>query len=268
MHDIRMRKHLLFNGRLGAAAGAVLVSVALLAGYATPARAVSPQAVFTAIKTAYEAYKMLNGGELTLAAATRQIINAIEVAKTDLIREIDRVAVADVKSCARHAVIDLVDIRRMSPDTLQAYARDTTKCVTDGWAYIIDTTEQSDRIATDRAGHALNIAGPIALLARKRAGFTTPETTATLIEGNTILRSWLTTSCAAVPLWGDAEPGEPVEVTLSCTAFNGTVGTTFVYANIRRGQPLPAFDFTVPKALSLHGTSHPIAGAALAELTS
>jgi hypothetical protein len=249
-------------------AGALSVVLLPLTGgqaAAAPApRAVDPQTVITAVKFAYEAYNKLNGGGLTLEQATQQILDAINGAKTEIITHIDQIAVTQVRSCARSAVIDLADIRAMSQDTLQAFARDATSCATLAEAQVSELQAKS---AVDQLGFAVNTVGPIALLARTKAGFSTALLRSTLINANSGIIAKLTTSCHATPLWGDAPPGGNVEVILSCTVYAGHTGTDWIVVpGLRRDRPLPPFDYTIPAAKAQRTTSFPLAQTALATL--
>jgi hypothetical protein len=227
-------------------------------------RAVDPATVLKAAKIAYDAYKMLTGGGLSVEDATQQIINAINGAKTEIIAHIDQIAVTQVRACAHHAVIDLVDLPRMSPVTREAFARDTTACVTLAAAQI---SALQDEAAIDELGFAVNAVGPIALLARARLGWDTGGLRTALINTNNQVMAKLTVSCHANPLWGDAPPGGNVEVVLRCTVYPGKVGVDFIIVpGLRPGRPLPPFDYTAAKAEAYRTTSYPVAQAALARL--
>jgi len=227
-----------------------------------PAVAVTPAEAITAAKTAYAIYERLSGGGLTLAQAKDQIIAAVGAARVSIESHIDAIAAAEVKACARSAVIDVADMAAMSPDSLQAFAFRTTDCSTLAEAY---AGAANDKAAIDQLGFALDVVGPIALVARRAAGLTTPGLEASLVAGNqTILRK-LAPSCLASPLYGDATP-RVLEVALSCTAYNGRRGydTAFVYNWKRRA--LPPFDFTNATNDAMVGTSYEIAAAVLPPL--
>ena len=55
---------------------------------------------------------------------------------------------------------------------------------------------------------------------------------------------------------------------LRCTAFNGQVGTDFTFVYVRRGQPLPTFNYARARAQAMRGTSYQIAAAVLPVLNS
>src|SRR4051794_33772757 len=90
----------------------VVASMALVAGVltslvgASPAKAIGIEDVTSFVgyaKAAYSAYEFLFGNELTLDQAEKQIKDAITGAQTEIVGEIDRVAVDSVRSCARTA---------------------------------------------------------------------------------------------------------------------------------------------------------------------
>ena len=164
------------------AAMAVLPVALLLLTSAPPVHAVGAAAIVTAVQTAYETYQKFGGGQLTLDEATTQIVTAIETAKTEIVAPLDLIAAAEVRACASSAVIDVADIRALSQDTVQAFARDATNCATLAEAFI-DAAE--DQGALDQLGFAVNAVGPVALLARASAGLSTPLWQATLVTANT-----------------------------------------------------------------------------------
>jgi hypothetical protein len=226
----------------------------------TAEEAVTPGEVVGAAKAAYQVYQMFNGGQLTLADAKAQIVSAINAARTQIVAHIDAIATAEVQACAMSAVINVADIQAMSPDTLQVFALNTTDCVAHANTLLNVTT---DKAAIDQLGFALNTVGPIALVARATAGLTTPATKSTLITANNTLITRLAPSCTATPLWGDSAPGEPVEVMLRCIAYNGHEGYDSAVAFIRRGRPLPPFNYTYATTEAMAGTSYEVAKAVL-----
>lgn len=245
------------------ARGTTVVALSATAAVLLPA---PPQAqavdtvtvISTAVSVAYEAYKSYRDGGLNLATATQRIINAINQAKTEIIHEIDLVSAGEVKTCARSAVIRLGDIRRMSRDTVQGFAGDTLVCVIAAQVKIEDLR---DLPSVDQVGFALNAVGPIAMFAQVYAGFSESFTgvRTTLIAANQELIRRLNPSCHPTPLWGDAEPGGPVEVLLTCRAFDGTLGRDSVIIRARRGDPLPPFNYDRAKKSAMANSSWIIA---------
>jgi len=244
---------------------ALFTTATLVVTGAQPAHAVTPAEVVSAIKTAYDAYQKFFGKQLTLESATAAIINAINSAKTEIEAHIDQVTVATVRACTRSAVTDLADIRILTPDNVQAFARDATNCADLAAAQL---SAVSGSAAVDQLGFALNTVGPIALLARAYAGLSTSILRSDLVAGNNVVISRLEPSCSATALWGDADPGPGavmVDVQLNCWGYN-RVGYDWTTIRARRGQPLPAFDYTNARTDAMQFTSYPVAKAALPEL--
>jgi hypothetical protein len=175
---------------------------------------------------------------------------------------IDKITVTQVQSCAESAVIDLADIERMSRDTLEAFARDTTECVTLAQAQV---SALQSKAAIDQLGFAVNAVGPIALLAR--AGFLQEQLRTTLINTNKSVITKLTPSCVANPMTGDTEPGADLMVVLRSIVYDNVSGIDWVtIPAYRPGDPLPDFDFTRAKQRAVFTTSYPLAEEALARL--
>ena len=141
-----------------------------------------------------------------------------------------------------------------------AFAMSTLDCVTLAKERIGSVDEQS---GVNQLGYALNSVGPIALLARAHVGFETASLRATEIDAGNTLVTRLDPHCYPIPLWADAEPGGVVEVLLFCDAFNGTRGEDSVGVRIRRGDPLPPFDYSWAREVAMRGSSHELAVKAL-----
>jgi hypothetical protein len=240
---------------------ALLVSATLLtlAG-ATNAQAVTGAEVVKAVQYAQEAYGLYQkffGNQLTLEQAEAQIISVINEAKTEIIAEIDRVAADEVKACAKDAVTAFVDIRRMSPDTAMAFAMSTLSCVDKADVGIDGLPTPA---AVDQVGFALNAVGPIALMARAHAGFSTDGLRQTVIHAHQRNIQRLQPSCIANPLTGDSEPGQPLEIQIICTAYNGDQGFDSGFGT----QPI---DYTYAIQQATSHTSYPVSQAALSAVT-
>lgn len=184
-----------------------------------PAQAAPPRTrvdIVTIIKIAkdlVDLWKSFKGGGMSIEEATRQIIAAINTAKTDIIAHMDRLVAADARSCATRHIIELADIDRMTPDTLQSWAQNATACVTTIDAQIGVVV---DKAALDVLGTALDVVGPIALIARSRAGFTTGGLQAVLVSSNNNVLSKLAPDCYFI------SGINPPYITRSvCIAYNG-----------------------------------------------
>lgn len=172
--------------RRGLVASMLALAITLPGG-ARPAQAFDPAVIKQYIDIATAAYNLVKsifGGGASDAAirdAVRQIINAIEASKVQILAHVDALATAEARACARHHVIEFADVDRMEGITLQVWAQDVTGCVT-----LIDSLlgVVTDKAQLDLLGLALNVAGPIALSARSRAGFSNGGLLSTLIHAN------------------------------------------------------------------------------------
>ena len=226
----------------------VATAAALSVGLVLPIAAVPAQAdvgaVVAVVQAIYSLYQKFAGGSNTLEQAVQQIKAEIEMAKTSIINEIDLVAAANVQGCAASAVINFADIDALTPDNLQVFAMNATSCVTDANSLL---GAVSDPAAKDAIGFAMNTVGPLALMARVKAGLTTPALKAVLVAGDNTLVTALLPDCT---LYGDGtDPGSPPFTIWICTAYNG----------YQRG----ARDLTVAQDEATSITSRAVAQAAL-----
>ncbi|ASW57143.1 hypothetical protein [Plantactinospora sp. KBS50] len=209
---------------------AILAISVLLPSTARPALAYDVGAVIAVIQKVYSLYKQYksftsSGSGLTLEEATTQILTAINTSQAAIISQIDLVATAQVRACATSAVIDFADIGSFSPDTLQAYARDATGCVTLANGLLSAVTDPG---AIDQLAFALNEVGPLALVARSRAALSTTALNGVLIDSNNTAKTLLTPACLT-QLQGVGSsgplPGNTYTAWVQCTAYNGDTGT-------------------------------------------
>jgi hypothetical protein len=238
-----MKTKLSSRSRLGAVTVAFLTAVAMLATNAQPANA----SVLDPLKKAYEWYIKYVQGQVVAVTATEQIIIQINVAKIEIMAHIDLVAAADVQACAEAAVIEFEDIEAMSPTVRENFAMSATACVTR--AKNLLSSPATNIAAVDILGFVMNAVGPIALMARARAGYSTSALRTAIEAGNNTLIPKLTPMpgtpvppaghCFASANTGDQEPGELLEYIIRCTSYNGDTGFDscwgcIVYTNAQR----------------------------------
>jgi hypothetical protein len=198
-------------------------TAALMAvGVTVPLTALPAQAdvatVIAVVKVIYSVYQQFtSGGGPTLEQAIQQITGEIKSSQDAIVSQIDLVATAGVQACASSAVINFADIDALSPDSLQAFALDATSCVTQADSLIDVVT---DKAATDNLGFAMNVVGPLALMARTKAGLTTPSLKSVLVAGDNTVISKLIPDCELIDLNG-GEPGAPHIYRYDCVAYNG-----------------------------------------------
>ena len=210
---------------------AAAVAAALVVGSTVPANAQSAKpnvdvgTVVAVIKQIYSIYQQFLGGGsgLTLPQAVQQIEAQIDAARTAIINEIDLVAAANVQSCAQSAVVNFQDINALSPDNLQVYALAMTDCVTQANSLLGAVT---DKAAIDEIGFAMNTVGPLALIARLKAGLTTPALKSVLVAGDNTLISSLLPTCRRI---NEGDPDHPF-FEWDCIAYNGNEAEIWVNA--------------------------------------
>jgi len=178
--------------------------------------------VIAVVKQIYSVYQQFTAGGSgpSLEQAIQQITGAIQSSRDAIVSQIDLVATAGVQACATSAVINFADIDALSPDNLQAFAVDTTSCVTQAKSLVDVVT---DKAATDNLGFAMNVVGPLALMARTKAGLTTPSLKGVLVAGNNTVINKLIPDCQLIDLNG-GEPGAPHIYRYDCFAYNGDEG--------------------------------------------
>ncbi|MDG4770312.1 hypothetical protein [Solwaraspora sp. WMMD792] len=244
-----------------AAAAAVVVTVPL---GARPAQAFDISSVIAAAKSAYELYKEYKQGA-SLDQSTTKIINTINGAKVEILAQIDRIATAQAKACARSAIIDFDDIKTFTRDNLQAYARDTTACVT-----LIDSLLEvvTDEASADQLGFTLNTVGPLALTARAHAGLSTRGLLELTIGSNNTVLSALAPNCTTnlLGLTGIPQSGKIYRWETRCVAYNNVVAVT----TKKMYYPPTSNPWDIPgtTATAMRNTSHAEARAVLPILMS
>jgi hypothetical protein len=258
-----MRRRLLRGAASVIVAAAVTVPGTIQPAHAAPPPAstqVVPVAAIAAwVDIAVKAYDLINkylaGSGTSIDDAIRQIEAKIEAAKTEILSHIDAIATADARACTRHHVIEFADIDLFSPTVLQSWAQEATGCVTliDS---LIDTV--TDMGQSDQLGLALNVAGPIALAARIKAGFSTALLSQTLRDGNNAIIPKLVPAC-----YTRAVIDPPArEDTYHCDAYNGDWAEG--YRSYYRGRPQdPPINQAAVQNAATRNTSRAVAQAAL-----
>jgi hypothetical protein len=204
--------------------------------------------------------------EAAIREATTKILAAVDSAKSQILNQMETIAVAEARSCATHAVIEFADIERMTPDNMQQFAQAATGCAVSIESLMSALT---DKGRTDQLGFAVNVVTPIALVARARTGLTTSSLENTLRQANNLIVSRLDASCD-ISSW-EANPDLPpppdnqlVLWTIACYAYNGNPGYHYVYAPYVGPIPDSAIQVAVNNANS--NTSRAIAVAVLPTL--
>ncbi len=165
---------------------------------------------------------LFGGSSGDIDAAVRQIVNAVESAKTDILNHIDAIAAAEVKACVRSHTIEFTDIDSFSPSVLQLWAQEATRCAGLATAYLDAVQSQQ---ATDNIGFLIGEIYAIAIAGRAKAR---------LINGINLLvddqiRSYETVVRKLAPVCTERRVterdhlGRPfiTEIQYNCVAYNG-----------------------------------------------
>ncbi|MEV0455902.1 FG-GAP repeat domain-containing protein [Catellatospora methionotrophica] len=168
---------------------------------------------------AYEFYKGLRDGPspTELELATERIVDAVDDARDAIISEVDGIGAADVRACANSAIADVENLPVMSSTLLESYATNATHCTNLAAQYI---NAFSDRSAVNDVAFAMNIVGPLALIARSRLNLSSETLTSQIVAANSANIQRLTPSCTASPV---SEGGYIREYRQRCVAFHGNL---------------------------------------------
>jgi hypothetical protein len=248
----------------GVAAAALTIAV-LLPGTTQPAQA-NPDGPNTSlidmIDLALSLVGRAAGGGVTpeaLAGMTQDVINALNQAESAVVVHIDSIAAADVRSDARHAVIEFDDINAFGEETLEDWAMDVTGAATRAATYL---DAVSDMRAIDDVGYAVVTLYPIALVARARAGFGTTRLMADYRAALQKIVSKLAPSCR----YYFPEPNAiPTIRAYTCTVYGSHTATQLEQNWFGTWQMGP-IDPAAVEAASYANTSRRVAIEALAAL--
>jgi hypothetical protein len=242
-------------------------------GLVGPARAVEPKAQVQAAAFGFDwvsltiavigALSSGGGGGGDLDAAVRQIVAAVEQAKTDIINHTDAIAAADVQACVRSATIESTNIESFPPPVLILWAQNATSCATLASAYANTLTSPA---AVDNIGQLVGPIYSIVLAARAKAGLA--NGTDLILQDE--IRAYEAVVAKLLPACRDySDPsGAPIVAFWAyyeCVAYNGdrAVGKEFhVGARILE----PRIDRPAVEAEATRNTSRPTAIDALARL--
>jgi hypothetical protein len=217
------------------------------------------QTVYDLVRDFSAGHPNVPGLQATIAQAQGQIIAAIEGTAAD-----------DVTSCADDILRRMLNIG----DSVQSIANDAGACLDKANRHLDTATDQG---AINQLGLALNVVGPLALIANQQAGFVTSPLRHALIVANTTVVTKLAPTCKVVRSGGRVVGDDRfVQGVGTCTWGNPTVGTGRLpypveYLDSRpidgQGRIFPTVqDYSIAKNQALATTSYTVARAALNSL--
>jgi hypothetical protein len=196
---------------------AALLAVTLaVAGTAKPVKAAVPYVqIAVAVASA-----LFSGGGGDLERAKREIIDAINAARQEIIGQIDTIASAEVRACTDAATTKMLLIDQLDPFSLSLFVNDAVNCATLSSAYF-DAVQTP--AAADTIGKLTGTIYSIAMVGFTKLGFPTVDLLDRLIRSYEAVVVKLTpTNCAKINANGD-QP-RTIEQYWSCTAYNGDRG--------------------------------------------
>jgi hypothetical protein len=192
----RLRK-LAIRGTVAAvAATAVAVPVA-----PRPAQAVDPTTILGIAQfaaAAFSLYQSSQTGGLTLEQAVSRMITEVHRSEIAITAHLDSLAVAEVRGCTEHALLEFVESPDFPLSLRQRFAQDTTGCVTQINTRF-DAVAAQNHPAKNDLGALLGMLGPVALAARAQANLQTAELKQYLIDAFIKIKNHFTPTCSSWP---------------------------------------------------------------------
>jgi hypothetical protein len=214
--------------------GLVVVTVAgalCLAGTGTPAQAAGPArpdaaptgpatsvVAFDWVSAAIAVVGFLRGGGDS-DAAVRQVMAAVEAARTEIINHVDLLASAEIQACVEAATIEFANIDLLPRTPLILWAQEATRCATLTTAFAQAVVSQQ---AVDQIGFLIGSIYAIVFAARARAGLT--EAINLLLQDEFNAYSQVQHKLRMLPGQCEAVRVEGRIDHWSCTAYNGDRG--------------------------------------------
>jgi hypothetical protein len=237
-----------------------LAAALCVAGTGSPAQAAGPPprpdavptgptasvVVFDWVSAAIAVYGLLRGGGDS-DAAVRQVMAAVEAAKTEIINHVDLIASAEIQACVEAATIEFANIDFLPRTPLILWAQEATRCATLTTAFAQAVVSPQ---AIDQIGFLIGSIYAIVFAARARAGL--PEGLNLILQNE--LLAYRQVSAKLGPGPGACVPFR-IEGQIeyyTCRAYNGDTG---------RGYP-----GAVAWAIASRNISEPIAQDAIAKL--
>jgi hypothetical protein len=194
-------------------AAAVTVTAIAVPAAPRPAHAVDPTTIIGIAQFASAAFSLFEdsqAGGLTLEQAVSQMITEVRRADAAITAHLDALAVAEVRGCTEHALIEFEGSQGTSLGFRQRLALEMTACVT-AINVRFDAVAEHNHPAKNDLGALLGALGPVALAARAQADLDTADLKQYLINAYTKIRNHFTPQCFSWPDLNTAPiPGEEV----------------------------------------------------------
>jgi hypothetical protein len=252
------------KSRLATGVTAAVMAVVLgVGGTAKPVKAAVPY-VQIAIAVASALFSGGGGGG-DLERAKREIIDAINSARRDIIAQIDTIASADVRACTDAATTKVLQIDALDEFSLALFANDAVNCATLSSAYF-DAVQTP--AAADTIGKLMGAIYSIAMVGYAKLGFNTVDLLDRLIRGYDAVVVKLVPSCVEQQIIEYDIRGRVlyIENQYTCTAYNGDVG--FGSETFYRGKPGTPLNRAAVQDKATRNTSRATAQLALPTLRS
>jgi hypothetical protein len=244
---------------------AVMAVVMGVGGTARPAQAAVP---YAQIAIAVAGALLSRGGGVTAAdleRAKREIIEAINASRDEIIGQIDAIASAEVRACTDAATTKVLNIDQMDPITLALFTNDAVNCATLSSAFF-DAVQT--KVSADRIGNLLGIIYSIAMVGFAKVGFPTTDLLDRLIRSYEAVIVKLAPTCVETKFQERSDSGGRLlfeQTDYNCTAFNGDTG--YRYGVIApNGRVLVSLDRAAAENEATRNTSRAVAQEALPAL--
>jgi hypothetical protein len=239
---------------------AVMAVTMGVGGTARPAKAAVP---YAQIAIAVVGFLSSRGGG-DIERAKREIIDAINASRNEIIGQIDSIASAEVRGCTDAATTKFLNIDVLDPFSLSLFTNDAVNCATLSSAYF-DAVQT--KAAADTIGKLLGTIYSIAMVGFAKLGFPTTDLLDRLIRSYDAVVVKLAPRCVwsyySTPPDG-AGPPLYEKYTYTCTSYNGDIGSTFdAYS---RGRQIAVADRPAAENAATRNTSRAVAQQALPTL--
>ena len=210
--------------RLLAGLTATVMAVAMgVVGPVRPAKAAVPY-VQIAIAVAGALFSGGGASAEQIERAKREIIDAINASRDEIIGQIDAIASAEVRACTDAATTKFLNVDLLDPFSLALFTNDAVNCAALSSAFF-DAVQT--KASADRIGNLLGIIYSIAMVGFAKLGFPTTDLLDRLIRSYDAVVVKLAPTCVETRFIERSDSGNRFlyeQTDYNCTAFNGDTG--------------------------------------------